>query len=340
MFVLSIICAIIAAGLYVSSRIIKRTTTERYTPEGGGRFDIQVREVPNRFINKLLFWIALGFGSLAVLFFLLSSYYTQEEGTVQVQRDITGKIVGQTSESGFHLKAPWVYTVEYNVRNQPVAFGGTADTYDEDNGAGYSFDGPQITVQDADKVSHNVDANILYSLVSGKVTEIAKSFADEQAFKNDYVFPTIRDVMRETANQFTTDQMLGERAAYREAIMEELVDRFKGSDLGVQLSEFSLQEVRSPEEVKKAYDAAASAEINIGTEESKLEAAKVSTQTRVAEAEADAQAAIKRAEGEAEANRLLAASLTPEVLQKLLIDAYDEGTVYVTDGNTDLLLQR
>jgi regulator of protease activity HflC (stomatin/prohibitin superfamily) len=335
MFVLSIIILILAAVAYLLSRFLKFTTTESFIPEGGRSYDRETRTVPNRFVNRILTWVAIGLAALGALFLLLGSFYNQPEGTSMVQRDITGRIVGQTDDAGFHWKAPWVTEIEYNVRNQPVAFG---NSQDDQYGAGYAFDGPQITVQDADKVSHNVDANFLYSLQSSKVTEIARSFADEQAFKDSYVFTTMRDVIRETANDFTTEQMLNDRASYREAIIDALEKRWDSSDLGVQLSEFSLQEVRSPEEVKKAFEAAAAAEINISTEESKLEAAKVSTQTRVAEAQADADAAVKRATGEAEANRLLAASLTPEVLEKLLIDAYGEGTVYVTDGSADVLI--
>lgn len=50
-------------------------------------------------------------------------------------------------------------------------------------------------------------------------------------------------------------------------------------------------------------------------------------------ADGEAQAAISRATGEAEANRLIAASLTPEVLQQRYIDALGGANTIIVPNN-------
>ncbi|MEO8094865.1 MAG: hypothetical protein ABI632_08030, partial [Pseudolysinimonas sp.] len=65
--------------------------------------------------------------------------------------------------------------------------------------------------------------------------------------------------------------------------------------------------------VTSAYAAAQEAQINVQTEEAKLEAAKVSAQQKVVQAQA-----------EADANKILAASLTDAILQQRYLDTLKE----------------
>ena len=71
----------------------------------------------------------------------------------------------------------------------------------------------------------------------------------------------------------------------------------------------ALQEIRYGEQVTNAYAAAQEAQINVETEQAKLEAAKVSAQQKVVQAQA-----------EADANEILAKSLTSAILQQRYLD--------------------
>ncbi|WP_301930932.1 hypothetical protein, partial [Ferruginibacter sp.] len=99
---------------------------------------------------------------LGVLFLALGSFYTQDAGEANVLKDITGNIVGQNNDTGLQVKAPWVDTVTFNIRNQQVIFAG-ANGEGSDN-AGGTVNGPQITVQDKDGVSSNIDIALRYSI--------------------------------------------------------------------------------------------------------------------------------------------------------------------------------
>ena len=92
--------------------------------------------------------------------------------------------------------------------------------------------------------------------------------------------------------------MLTDRNAVQEAIQTALEARWK--DDGIIVEDVALQEIRYGEQVTGAYAAAQEAQINVQTEQAKLEAAKVSAQQKVVQAQA-----------EADANAILAASPDP-----------------------------
>lgn len=320
MFVFAIILAIIAAGVYITSRFLKLTKTENFIPEGGRSYDVQHREVPNRFVNKLLDWIAIGFFALAVLIFALGSFYTQQEGTANVEVDITGKAIRVETEAGFHLKWPWVNTVEFNVRNQPVAFGGSSKDFNANQGAGYAFDGPQVTVNTSDGVKVDQDLQVTYSIKPDAVLGIYRDWKTEDAFKQGLVFQDIRNTVREAGNSRSTLDLITGIADFGADIDTAL--REKWAERGVIVNQVNLQEPRPPQSVTDSYAQAQEAEINVTTEQSKLDATKISSQKQVVEAQA-----------QADANKLLSESLTPQVLQQRMIDAYKAGTVFVVPND-------
>src|SRR5688500_13462233 len=99
--------------------------------------------------------IAGGIASALLGFMLLvwATYYTQDIGEAKVLKDWTGNLVGQELTPGAHWKDPWVDAVDFDIRNQMAAF--INDGKDSYNGQ--TPNGPQITFQDKDGVSANLD---------------------------------------------------------------------------------------------------------------------------------------------------------------------------------------
>ena len=267
---------------------------------------------------RLISFAPLGLG---VLLLLLSSFYTQDAGEAKVKVDIAGNITGQTNGTGFQTKAPWENTVTFNIRNQQVIF---ASDGNSDNNGG-TPEGPQITVQDADGVSSNIDIALRYSIKPDSVTEIYKQFRDEETFKTSFIEQDIRSVVRLVPNKYSTIDLLTKRGDVEADILKALESRW--AEDGVTVDSISLQEIRVPESVRDSYATAQQAQINVETEKANLEAETVKAQQEVVKAQASA-----------DANRLLTQSLTPEVLQQHYIDALGEGTIYVVpEGSTPLI---
>lgn len=245
---------------------------------------------------------------VAIIFLIINSFYTQGPGEAVLQKkDITGNVVGSTTDSGLHWKAAWIDTTEYNIRQQQIKFVGDGKS---DNSGGEA-DGSQVTVQDRDGVTSNIDVSLRYSIRPDSVVDIYKQFGSEDNFKQTFIEQDIRSAVRDAPNQFHTLELLTNRIDVTNAIQKDLEARWKR--FGVTIDSVSLQEVRAPKSVTESYAQAQQAQINVSKEQSKLDAAKVSAQQKVVQAQA-----------EADANAKLNASLTPQILQQRYLDTLKE----------------
>lgn len=304
------IIAIIAAVLLIIALVVRGFAPEKaYHPE-----DMSPK--------KIWSFIALGFGVLILLFAGLGSFFTQDPGQSSVMKDWTGNVVGYESSQGLHWKAPWVDPVTFDVRNQRAVY--TGGNSQGDNSGGEA-NGAQITVQDKDGVTSNIDIAIRYSINPSSVVAIYNQYGSEDNLRTRLIFNDIRSVVRSVPGKYTTLELLTQRNDVQAAIQKALEEKW--ADDGIIVDDVALQEVRPPKDVQASYAEAQNAQIAVSTEQNKLDAAKVSAQQKIVQAEA-----------EAKANNLLTQSLSPEVLQQHYIDALGKGTIYVVpQGSTPLV---
>jgi regulator of protease activity HflC (stomatin/prohibitin superfamily) len=233
-----------------------------------------------------------------------SSVYAQDTGDASVIVSWTGDILGQEIAPGLHVKAPWSTVKTFSVRNQQVVFAGSRAETDYTGG---SATGPDITVQDSDGVTSDIDIAVRYSIRPDQVTSIYKQFRDETNFVSQFVTQDIRSTVRDAPNGFTTLELITKRADLNTAIQNALEQRWQGT--GVTVDSVSLQQITPPASVTAAYAAAQNAQIKVSTEKNLLQAAQVSAQQQVVQAQA-----------KAKANDTLAKSLTSNVLKQNYID--------------------
>jgi regulator of protease activity HflC (stomatin/prohibitin superfamily) len=253
--------------------------------------------------GKFIGWIISAIGAVIVAgIAIFGGSYTQDPGEAIVLKSFTGKVVGQSTSEGLHWKAPWVSKSSYDIRNQQVILAHSKG--DEAQGA----NGPQVTVQDKEGVSANVDITVRYSIDPAKVTDIYKRYGSQENFISRFVENDIRAAVREVPGQYTTLEFLTTGRAKAEAGVREYIEkRWDGS--GVRVESVSLQEIRYSAEVKQRFDAAQSARIEVEKAEAELDATRVNAQQKIVQAKA-----------ESEANRELTKSLTPEVLSQRYLD--------------------
>ena len=119
------------------------------------------------------------------------------------------------------------------------------------------------------------------------------------------------------------------RGDFTSAVQDALTEKWK--DYGLIVEQVSIQNVVYPDSIKDKYSEAAAAEIAKTTAENQKEVAQVEADTKVVQAN-----------GEAEANRVLAESLTPEVIQQNYINALKDisangNLVVVPEGSTPVV---
>jgi len=289
-FGLAIVAVIIAVVLFVIAARSKRkppegpTLQSRIVTGAGGLFSV-----------------------FAVLFLFLSMFYTQDVGEAKVLKDWTGNIVGEDVTPGADLKAPWVDVVDFDIRNQIAAYVG--DGFDDYNGS--QPNGPQITVQDKEGVTANLDVVVIYSIKADSVTEVYSEYLNQENFVARLIEQDIRSVVRNVPAQYTTLELLNSREKANEDIKASLETRWESQ--GVVVESVSLQEIRYSDEVKARFDAAQAARIEVEKAKAELEATQVSAQQKVVQAQA-----------EADANAILNGSLTDNILQQRYLDTLKE----------------
>lgn len=299
--------------------------------------DVEYRKRDQIFPAAAIGWVGIAIFALGFLLVLPRTFYTQDVGESKVQISWTGELIGQTTTPGIHLKAPWVNVRTFDVRNNLVAYVGTAGADGSlPNYSGNATTGPQITTQDREGVEVNLDVTVRYSLDPSSVLNIYSDFQTQEAFVNRVISEGVRTETRNAPSTKTTIQVFNDRASLAVNIRTGLEKRWDG--LGIIIEEVSVQDIRYSNVVTERFDDAQAARIAIEKAKASQEAAKVDAETLVIKSQGEADAKIVFANGEAEANRILAESLTPEVLQQRYIDTLKTGTVFVVpEGSTPLI---
>lgn len=251
--------------------------------------------------------------------------YTQDVGEVKVLRSFTGEVAGVDTTEGLAFKAPWVETVDFDVRNQQAIYKGEGYPTSE----GEMVNGPEITFQDQDKVTGNADVAIRYSIDPGAVGEIYMEYPTQEALSARLIDQDMRSVVRNAFSGYTTAGVLERRGELEQDIREGLEGRWEGT--GVIVESVALQGIRYPQSTQDGFAQA---------QESATSLKKAQADLEVRKAEAEQRKVV--AQGEADANRILSESLTPEVLQQqyneTLVEIGKGGNlVVVPEGSTPMI---
>lgn len=255
---------------------------------------------------------------LGLVFGIMSMSYTQEVGQAKVVKSFTGEYISTDTTAGMSFILPWYETIDFDILNQQALY--KADGVGTSKGE--EVNGPEITIQDKDKVPAGVDVAIRYSIDGTKIPDIYNEYRSQDNLVARLIDQDMRSVVRNTFSKYTTAQVLESREDIERAITEALAQRW--SEAGVIVNGASLQGIRYPDSTTQGFTTAQESVTNLKRAEADLKVKEQESQQKVIQAEADAQAAIAKAKGEAEANRLVSKSITPELLKKSEIEAFAE----------------
>lgn len=245
--------------------------------------------------------------TVSVIIILICSVYTQDPGQASVLTTFN-KVSAIDYDSGLRFKLPWQKRTVYDIRNNSLSFVGTNGN--TDNYSGGDVNGPQITFQDANGVTGDIDLNARYSIKGETIGEIYSEFKSQKEFVDTVIAPTIRSLVREVAARYDTAAVYSSRDQLKMALTVQVGQQLGA--YGVELEELYLQEVRYPDDVVQSF-----------------------TRAQAAKAEVDkARAEQEKAKVEAETNKIKSSQLTDAVLKEKLIDAIKNGNgTYIIDTN-------
>jgi regulator of protease activity HflC (stomatin/prohibitin superfamily) len=188
---------------------------------------------------------------------------------------------------GFHIVAPWNKVYIYEVRQQEL------------------FE--KMKVLSSNGLEIQIDASAWYQPVYNDLGNLHQSLG--QNYLERVIMPSIRSAARSVVGRYTPEQLYSSK---RDAIQDEIFEETKKilQKQYVQLNEVLVRDVTLPITIKEAI------ERKLRQEQESLE-----YEFRLVTAAKEAEKVIIEAQGKAESNRILSASLTDKILQDKGIDA-------------------
>jgi regulator of protease activity HflC (stomatin/prohibitin superfamily) len=203
------------------------------------------------------------------------------------------------------LRTGWVF---YNVFTQKVfeypTFVQTAIwTRSKDEGSPMN---EEVTFNTREGLIMTGDLSFSYSLVQERVPWFYVKFRsdDLNRFTHGYLRNVARDVFNEVGSKYAVEEIYGpKKGEFLQEARKQIQAQVK--DIGVTLEQFGfIGAPRPPDNVIDALNSKVAATQNAMRAENELR-----------QAEAEARKAIAKARGEAESNRILAQSITPQLVQ-------------------------
>ncbi|WP_410765993.1 prohibitin family protein [Haloferax sp. DFSO60] len=238
-----------------------------------------------------------------------------EEGNVKVVKK-WGATTGTVFEPGAHVVNPISQsTVSMSVRPQSY-------TMSAKSSEGNQQGDDAITVLTQDGLRTDIDVTVRYRIDAAKAVSFYQNYRTLGTAEERLIRPSIRSVLRTEAGRLrVTEIYTGEgQTKLKAAAEKELSEEFAKD--GLILEAVQIRNVELPSEYAQAVE-----------QKEITEQRRQQKQDELAVEELEAERKRIEAQGEADANRILAESLSDEVLAQKYIEKLDEtDTVYIPVG--------
>lgn len=242
---------------------------------------------------------------------------------------MNGGVSGETIGQGWHLVAPTKRVKLFTVGNEQLVL-----TKDKREG---SKGNDSFRVSTSDDATIAISFQMSYRFNPDTLVETYKKFKGMSG--EDIVERRVKAVMKSKVSEVTTDYSLmdiysGNRAEINNKITKYLNEDFLKA-YGMEILDASIIDVHPDEQLKQTINNRVEALQKKQQAQAEQETAKVEAQTALIKAQNEAEIAITKAKAEAEANKVKAASITPELIEMKEAEArYKHGWVTVQGVET------
>ena len=242
------------------------------------------------------------------------------QGEVGVVWTARNGVQDEVLTAGLKFVSPLAKVKKYPVSQQQLVLSNNKEDYRNGMDADWSIDAP------ADGGMVTLNMSISYHFEQDKVTELYTKFngMDGDTIVDNMVQNSIIAYVKEVTPNFTVMDIYSEkRAEVSKAITEYLQSKLY-DEYGITIDNALIIDVQLDETLKAKVQAKEQAKQD-------AEKAELDKQTAIAQAETDNE----KAKGEAEANRLISESITPELIQMKEAEArLEHGWVTVQGANS------
>lgn len=252
------------------------------------------------------FFIAIPIIIFLLIFILGFCFVQIPAGHVGVQYSWGGGVLEEQFTEGWHFKAPWIDVTLYSIRTIQQT--------------------ETIHALSNEGLSVNMDGTILYHIIPNKAYLIHKTIGPD--YEKVVILPQFRSVVREIIAQYQAVDIYSEkRATLEKEVFEEISKRLKEKNIEVEAILF--RNVELPPQLKDAIE-----------QKKKAEQEALRMQYVIEKEKLEADRKRIEAQGIADANKIIANSLTENYLRWYWITNLDKhrSVIYVPIGNDGMPL--
>ena len=186
-----------------------------------------------------------------------------------------------------------------------------------------------VTTKDA--ATFSMDPLLAYQLDRTKASYVFNKYRRSlRDIEQGYMRTCIYDAYRISANNYTSDELMGNRAKFEQEVRQ-MLEKSLGAE-GFIVSEFTSQ-ITPPLSLSAAIEAKNQAIQEALKAENLVKQAEANAQIAIAKAKGEAEATKVKADAEAYYNRTIAASLSPMIIQEDLIEKWDGKMPQIVGGS-------
>lgn len=262
-------------------------------------------------------------------------------GYVAVQYNLDGGIEDETLGQGFHIVSPMVKTSLYSI--------GIEQSYLTAANKGDSKDDESFSTPTSDGKSLTVDLEFSYKFDEERVAETFTRFKGQSGedIKNTFIKPKMVAWTQEVTAKYPVTDVFGDkRQELNETLDVYLREKFE--PYGIIIDTVNFTDIFTDEETQAAIQKKVTAQQELELAQIQAQTAKVEAEkdkevamiaAEKAKIEAESSANVKRiaAEAEAEANKKIAESLTPELIEKIKYEKWS-GTLPNVMGSNGTII--
>lgn len=248
-------------------------------------------------------------------------------GYVGVVYNMNGGVDGEVLTQGWHLVSPTKKVTTYSI--------GIEQSYLTSDNKGDSPDDDSFNIPTSDGKTVRVNLEFSYRFDEERVAETFVMFKGKsgESIKDTFIKPKIVAWTQEVSANYPVTDIFGDKRTQINAELDVylrekfdqygiIIDTVNFTDISVDAETAAAiqKKVTAQQELELANIEAQTAMVNANKEK---EVAQVAAEKAVVEANAEAEVIRIAAEAEAEANRQIAASLTPELIEKIKYEQWD-----------------
>lgn len=267
--------------------------------------------------NKVVLLSILGLISICGALYGVKSFKKIDVGNVGVVYSMSSGVQDEVLTTGYHFINPFFKVKQFPVSQQQLVLSNNPGDYNEKEHQDWSVDAPA----DGGMVKLNVSIN--YSFLADKVVPLYENFGgmDGEDIVENRVQNQIIAYIKDITPRFTVMEIYSEkRSEVGQEISSYLTEKLM-NEYGIEVSSVNIIDVQLDATLMEKVKAKEQAKQDKEKALLDMETAVAQAKTDKVKAESEAQVAIEKAKGEAEANRLLSESITPELIKMKEMEA-------------------